>query len=116
LEEAHTEIGWEACQAQQSRAWEHHLALTAAAWWFVVQTPWAWAQMSTRAPARADPWDVAVLPALATANVREWLKAGLPLRQLTPAEAMDLVITPLIHRARSTSSRLQSQAKPQDSS
>jgi len=40
----------------------------------------------------------------------------LPLPQLTPAEAMDLVITHLINRARSTSSRLKFQAKPQDSS
>jgi hypothetical protein len=54
--------------------------------------------------------------ALSTANVRELLKAVLPLRQLTPAEAMDLVITHLINRARSTSSRLKSQAKPHDSS
>jgi hypothetical protein len=44
------------------------------------------------------------------------LKAVLPLPQLTPTEAMDLVITHLIHRARSTSSRLKSQVKPQDSS
>jgi hypothetical protein len=44
------------------------------------------------------------------------LKAVLPLRQLTPAEAMDLVITHLINRARSTRSRLKSQAKPHDSS
>jgi hypothetical protein len=49
------------------------------------------------------------LPALSTANVRELLKAVLPLPQLTPAEAMDLVITHLINRARSTSSRLKSQ-------
>jgi hypothetical protein len=48
--------------------------------------------------------------------VRELLKAVLPLPQLTPTEAMDLVITHLIHRARSTSSRLKSQVKPQDSS
>jgi hypothetical protein len=92
------------------------VALTAAALWGVAQTPWAWAQMSTRAPTLAYQWEVAVLPALSTANVRELLQAVLPLRQLTPAEAMDLVITHLIHRARSTSRRLKSQAKPQDSS
>ena len=49
-----------------------------------------------------------------TANVRELLKAVLPLPQLTPQEAMDLVITHLINRARSTSSRLKSQVKPQE--
>jgi len=116
FEDAKTEIGWDECQAQKYRAWEHHLALTAAALWFVAQTKLVWAQMYTRDPALAHQLEVAVLPALSTANVRELLKAVLPLPQLTPAEAMDLVITHLIHRARSTSSRLKSQVKQQDSS
>jgi SRSO17 transposase len=116
FEDAKTEIGWDEFQAQKYRAWEHHLALTAAALWFVAQTKFVWAQMSPRDPALAHQLEVEVLPALSTANVRELLKAVLPLPQLTPAEAIDLVITHLIHRARSTSSRLKSQAKPQDSS
>ena len=115
-EDAKTEIGWDEFQAQKYRAWEHHLALTAAALWFVAQTKLAWAQMYTRDPTLARQLEVEVLPALSTANVRELLKAVLPLRQLTPAEAMDLVITHLINRARSTSSRLKSQVKPHDSS
>jgi hypothetical protein len=68
------------------------LARTAAALWFVAQPQWAWTQMYTRDPARARPLEVEVLPALSTANVRELLKAVLPLQQLTPLEAMDLVI------------------------
>ena len=116
FEDAKTEIGWDEFQAQKYRAWEHHLALTAAALWFVAQTKLVWAQMYTRDPALAHQLEVEVLPALSTANVRELLKAVLPLPQLTPAEAIDLVITHLIHRARSTSSRLKSQVKPQDSS
>jgi hypothetical protein len=72
--------------------------------------------MSPRDPALAHQVAVEVWPALSTANVRELLKAVWPLPQRTPAEAIDLVITHLIHRARSTSSRLKSQAKPQDSS
>ena len=115
-EDAKTESGWDACQAQQYRAWEHHLALTAAALWCVAQTQWAWAQMDTRDPALARQLDVEVLPALSTANVRELLKAVLPLRQRTPPEAIDLVITHLINRARSTSSRLKSPMKSHDSS
>src|SRR5262249_31393672 len=115
-EDAKTEIGWDECQAQKYRAWEHHLALTAAALWFVAQTKLVWAHMYTRDPELAHQLEVEVLPALSTANVRELLTAVLPLPQLTPAEAMDLVITHLIHRARSTSSRLKSQVKPQDSS
>src|SRR5512138_1624852 len=38
FEDAKTEIGWDEFQAQKYRAWEHHLALTAAALWFVAQT------------------------------------------------------------------------------
>ncbi len=116
FEDAKTAIGWDEFQAQKYRAWEHHLALTAAALWFVAQTKLVWAQMYTRDPALAHQLEVEVLPALSTANVRELLKAVLPLPQLTLEEAMDLVITHLINRARSTSSRLKSQVKPQDSS
>src|SRR5262250_2521304 len=116
FEDAKTEMGWDEFQAQKYRAWEHHLALTGLALWLVAQTKLAWAQAYARAPDLARQLEVKLLPALSTANVRELLKAVLPLRQLTPAEAIDLVITHLIHRARSTSSRLQSQAKPQDSS
>jgi len=72
--------------------------------------------MYTRDPALVRQLEVEVLPALSTANVREVLKAVLPLPQRTPAAAMDLVITHLINRARSTSSQLKFQAKPQDSS
>ncbi len=111
---------WTVAAGQRPRAewlvWEHHLALTAAALWFVAQTKLVWAQMYMRDPELAHQLEVEVLPALSTANVRELLKAVLPLPQLTPEEAMDLVITHLINRARSTSSRLKSQVKPQDSS
>ena len=115
-EDAKTEIGWDEFQAQKYRAWEHHLALTALALWFVAQTKLKWAQSYERDPKLARQLEVEVLPALSTANVRELLKAVLPLPQLTPQEATELVITHLINRARSTSSRLQSQVQPHDSS
>src|SRR5262249_29420334 len=98
------------------RNYPHDRGTRPAALWFVAQTKLAWAQMYTRDPPLARKWEVGALPALPTANVRELLKAVLPLPQLTPAEAMDLVTTHLIHRARSTSSRLKSQVKLQDSS
>jgi len=110
-EDAKTEIGWDEFQAQKYRAWEHHLALTALALWFVAQTKLEWAQMYARDPALARQLEVEVLPALSTANVRELLKAALPLPQLTPEQATKLVVTHLVHRARSTSSRLKSQTK-----
>jgi hypothetical protein len=75
-----------------------------------------WAQTYARDPDLAHQWEVEILPALSTANVRELLKAVLPVPQLTPQQATELVITHLIHRARSTSSRLRCQVKPHDSS
>jgi SRSO17 transposase len=110
-EDAKTEIGWDEFQAQKYRAWEHHLALTALSLWFVAQTKLEWVQMYARDPELAHQLEVEVLPALSTANVREMLKAALPLPQLTPEQAMKLVVTHLVNRARSTSSRLKSQAK-----
>jgi SRSO17 transposase len=116
FEDAKTEIGWDEFQAQKYRAWEHHLALTGLALWFVAQTKLAWAQAYARAPALARQLAVEVLPALSTANVRELLKAVLPVPQLTPQQATELVITHLVNRARSTSSRLRYQEKTHDSS
>ena len=109
-------MGWDEFQAQKYRAWEHHVALTGLALWFVAQTKLAWAQTYARDPDLARQWEVEVLPALSTANVRELLKAVLPVPQLTPQQATELVITHLVHRARSTSSRLRCQVKPHDSS
>ena len=115
-EDAKTEIGWEEFQAQKYRAWQSHLALTALAVWFVAQSKWKLAQTYKWDPELTRQLEVEVLPALSTANVREWLKAVLPLPQLTPQQATELVITHLVNRARSTSSRLKSQRKPHDSS
>src|SRR5262245_27940046 len=116
FEDAKTEIGWDEFQAQKYRAWEHHLALTGLALWFVAQTKLTWAQTYERDPDLARQLEVEGLPALSTANVRELLKAVLPVPQLTPQQATELVITHLVNRARSTSSRLRCQVKPHDSS
>ena len=116
FQEAKTDIGWDEFQAQKYRAWEHHLALTAAALWFIAETKLHWAQTHQRDPDLARQLEVDVLPALSTANVRGLLKAVLPLPQLTPQQATDQVVTHLVNRARSTSSRIKSQLNPLDSS
>jgi hypothetical protein len=73
------------------------VALTAAAVWVVAQTQLAWAQTYARDPALAHQLEVEVLPALSTANVRELLRAVLPLPPLTLEQAMDLVIMHLFN-------------------
>ena len=65
-----------------------------------------WARTYSRAPEWVQQLEVAVLPALSMANMRELLQAVLPLDQLSPDEATRLVIKHLVNRANSTRSRL----------
>jgi len=37
-QDSKSEIGWDELQAQKFRAWEHHLAMTILATWFIAQT------------------------------------------------------------------------------
>jgi SRSO17 transposase len=105
-EDAKTDLGWAEFQALKYRAWEHHLALTALALWFVAETKWQWAQTYARDPQLIQQLEIEVLPALSTANVCELLRAVLPVPTLTPASALQIVIRMLLDRAASTRSRL----------
>jgi SRSO17 transposase len=109
FQDAKDELGWDEFQARKYRAWEHQMALTALALWFIAETKLEWRTTYARDPQLAQEMEVEVLPALSTANVREMLKAALPLPQLTPEEATQLVVRHLVNRARSTSSRLDAQ-------
>jgi SRSO17 transposase len=108
-QDAKSELGWDELQAQKYRAWEHHLALTVLASWFVAQTKYEWARDYRRDPALLQELDTEVLPALSVANVRTLLRAVMPLRQMSEAQATDLVIEHLLNRARSRKSRLKKQ-------
>lgn len=79
--------------------------------WFVAQTKLEWSHTYARDPELLHELEIEALPALSTANVRELMKAALPLPQLTPERAVDLVVTHLVNRARSTRSRLKSQTQ-----
>jgi SRSO17 transposase len=106
IQDAKDENGWDEFQAQKYLGWEHHTALTACALWFIAQTKLSWAAEVARDPQLAKQLEVEVLPALSTANVRELLKAVLPLPQLSPEEARHQVVKHLVNRSRSTASRL----------
>lgn len=82
------------------------MALTAAATGFVASIKLHWRTTCQRDPTLAEQFAIEVLPALSTANVRDLLMSVLPVPQLTPARARQLVVTHLVNRARSTSSRL----------
>lgn len=111
FQDAKSEAGWDELVARKYRAWVHHTALDALALWFIAETRLDWAQAHPRDPELAEQLEVEVLPALSMANVREMLKAVLPLKQLSPEQATRLVVKHLVHRSRSTRSRLKAQCR-----
>jgi hypothetical protein len=74
--------------------------------WFITETRLDWAQKHERDPELLEKYEVDVLPTLSIANVRELLRATMPLPQLSSLEAIELVIKHLDNRTRSRKSRL----------
>jgi SRSO17 transposase len=109
IEDGKIELGWDDFCARKYLAWEHHVALTAAALWFIAGVKLEWRESYQRDPRLRKVFELEVLPALSTANVRDLLQAVLPLPRLGPARARKLVAQHLVNRARSTSSRLKKQ-------
>lgn len=107
------ELGWDEFQATKYRAWEHQLALTILASWFIAETRLDWMERFERDPALLEQYEVDVLPALSVSNVRELLRAAIPLPQLSTQEAAALVVEHLVNRTRSRRSRLRQQRVPQ---
>lgn len=105
-EDAKGEIGWDEFQARKYRAWEHQLALTILASWFIAETRLDWMKRFKQDPALLAKYEVEVIPQLSVGNVRELLRAAMPLPQLSPEEAALLVTTHLVNRTRSRKSRL----------
>jgi SRSO17 transposase len=112
IQDAKSEMGWDEFQAQKFRAWQHQLALTVLASWFVAQTKLQWKQRFQRDPKLYHELEVDLLPALSVANVRELLRAAMPLPQLSPHQAAELVVKHLVNRTRSRKSRIKKKARP----
>jgi SRSO17 transposase len=106
-QESKSEMGWDDFQARKYRAWEHNLAMTVLASWFIAQTKIEWSLAYRPDPDLTQELNVNVLPALSVANVRVLLQAVMPLPHLSPMRAQRLVVKHLFRRARSTRSRLQ---------
>jgi SRSO17 transposase len=106
LQDAKSELGMDEFQATHYRAWEHHLALTILASWFIAETRLDWAIDHPRDLSLLDDYATDALPPLSMSNVRELLRATLPLRQLSPEQAAALVVQHLDNRTRSRRSRL----------
>jgi hypothetical protein len=114
FQDSKSEAGWDELVARKYRAWMHHTALDALALWFIAETKLDWAQAYPRDPELIEQLQVEVLPALSMANVRDMLRAVLPLKQLSPEEATRLVVKHLVNRSRSTSSRLKREHRNRD--
>jgi len=110
-QDAKSETGWDELQAQKYRAWEHHLALTILATWFIAQTKLDWANTYARDIQLSRQMGLDAWPALSVANVRDLLQAVMPLPQLSPEQATRVVVKHLVNRSRSTRSRLRAQRR-----
>lgn len=111
IQDSKNEVGGDEFQAQKYLAWEHHTALTACALWFIATTKLDWAQDCQRDPELRQQLELEVLPALSTANVREMLRAVMPLPQLSLEDAQAQIVKHLVNRSRSTASRLRKRRK-----
>ena len=77
--------------------------------WFIAQTRLDWQAQYPADPEVQQLLEVDELPVLPLANVRELLRAALPLPELSQAQASDLVVQHLLNRTRSRKSRLKKQ-------
>ena len=111
-QDSKSELGWDEFQAIKYRAWQHHLALTILASWFIAETRLDWAAQYQCDPNLLAAYEVEVLPRLSMANVRDLLRAAMPLPQLSPAAAALLVVEHLDNRIRSRKSRLRNKSSP----
>jgi len=103
------EFGWDEFQAMKYLAWEHQLALTILASWFIANTRLDWMNRFERDPALLAEYEIDVLPLLSVKNVRVLLRAAMPLPQLSIQEAAALIVKHLTNRTRSRKSRLRKQ-------
>lgn len=112
IQDAKSELGMADFRAIKYRAWQHHLALTLLACWFITETRLDWQEEYLRDPTLVQDYQTDLLPSLSMANVRELLRATLPLKQLSTQEAATLVVKHLDNRSRSRRSRLKKHSGP----
>ena len=107
-QEAKSELGWDELRAQKYTAWEHHLGLVILAQWYIVETRLEWARKYPINEQLSKELGVAPeeLPRLSVRNVRELLRATLPLPEVTRERARGLVSKHLLNRVRVRRSRL----------
>lgn len=111
IQDAKSELGFDDLRAQKYLAWEHHLALTVLASWFLAQTKFSWSKEYPPDNMLTKQLQIECVPQLSVANVRALLRAVMPLPQLTPEEATRQVVRHLFNRTQSRKSRLKNSRK-----
>lgn len=111
-QDSKSDLGWDEFQAIKYRAWQHHLALTLLAGWFITEIRLDWLARYQEQPDLLAHYQVELLPVLSVANIRELLRAAMPLPHLSPTQAAQLVINHLDNRIRSRKSRLRNRSSP----
>jgi len=104
-----SELGWDEFQAIKYLAWEHRLALTILASWFIALTGLDWMKRFEHNPGLLAEYETDILPLLSVRSVRELLRAAIPLPNLSVEEVANLVIKHLTNRIQLRRSRLRKQ-------
>ena len=101
-QEAKSELGWDELRAQKYTAWEHHLGLVILAQWYIVETRLEWARKYPINEELSKELGVTreEFPRLSVRNVRELLRATLPLPEMTRERSRELVSKHLLNRVR----------------
>lgn len=110
-QDSKSEFGWDEFQATKYLAWEHQLALTIMASWFVATTIFEWRDELGQDPELLTEYGLEELPYLSVSNVRELLRAAMPLPHLSAEQATLLIVKHLENRSRSRASRLRKRSK-----
>ena len=111
-QDAKSEFGWDEIQTTTFLAWQHQLAFTILAQWFITQTRLEWEEEAEHDPELLQRYQATLLPSLSVANVRTLLRAALPLPSLSPQQAASLVVEHLDNRTRSRKSRIRHLSGP----
>ena len=95
--------------AQNYCAWQHHLALSLLALYFIEELRNKWQREHPVDPLLLQCFEVEVLPRLSVRNIRTLLRARFPLNPDTVQEAQRKVVEHLVNRTRSRRSYLKNQ-------
>ena len=111
FQDSKSELGWDELMARKYRSFMHHSALSAMGLWFMMQVKLEWESSRYADKSLLRELGVLQLPAISMANIRLLLLSVLPLKALSPPQAIELVAMHFFSRSLSTKSRLNQQKK-----